>query len=90
MSSVKKLIILLLTTAICVGGLFIYEVKKEHHYAPQTDEIILNNPDILADAFIMKGDTPVEINLSDIITFVSDVENGTANLETTKKVFGFY
>ncbi|MBR5306602.1 MAG: Ig-like domain-containing protein, partial [Oscillospiraceae bacterium] len=73
-----------------VGGLFIYEVKKEHHYTPVTAEIVIDSEDTIKNAFIIKDGVMPTLNLSEHLTFVSDVENGTANLETTKKVFGFY
>jgi len=86
----KRILIILISIFICIAGLFIYEVKKEHHYTPQTAEILIEDETIFNDIFLIRGDTPVEFNLADHLTFVSDVEKGTVNLETRKKVFGFY
>ena len=89
----NKLKIIILISAIIlavVGGLFIYEVKKEHHYTPVTAEIVIDNKDAIKNAFIIKDGIMPTFNLAEHLTFISDVENGTANLETTKKVFGFY
>lgn len=86
----KKIIIVLILVLVCTGAAFIYEVKKEHRYTPQTAEIVLNDADALKTAFMLKDETAVTFNLAQQLTFVSDVENGTAELETTKKVFGFY
>ena len=89
-SKLKKIIIIVLILLICTGGLFIYEVKKEHHYTPQTAEIVFDNAAAVKDAFILKDSTAVKFDLSEHIKYVSDVENGTANLTEKKKVFGFY
>ena len=89
MSRTKKIISLLLSVTVCICALFVYEVNKEHHYAPKTAEIIIAENRINDSTFILQDGT-VDFALADHITFVSDVENGTANLETTKKVFGFY
>ena len=86
-----KIIILLSVIILAIiGGLFIYEVKKEHHYTPVTAEIVIDSEDNIKNAFIIKDGVMPTLNLAEYLTFVSDVENGTANLETTKKVFGFY
>jgi len=86
----KRILIILISILICISGLFIYEVKKEHHYTPQTAEILIEDETIFNDTFLIRGDTPVEFNLADHLTFISDVEKGTANLEKRKKVFSFY
>jgi len=86
----KIIILILICILVLVGGFFIYEVKKEHHYTPVTAEIVIDNEDTIKNAFIIKDGVMPTLNLSEHLTFVSDVENGTANLETTKNVFGFY
>lgn len=86
----KKIIIFLLAVIVSVGGLFVYEVKKEHPYTPQTAEIIMDSDKISDKTFIIKDGQPVVFNLAEQLTFVSDLEKGTANLPVTKKVFGFY
>lgn len=87
---VRVIIVALICIIVCTVGLFIYEVKKEHHYTPQTAEILLRDEDALKNAFMLKDDSTASFNIAEHITFVSDVENLTANLETRKKVFGFY
>ncbi len=86
----KIIILILICILVLAGGFFIYEVKKEHHYTPVTAEIVIDNEDTIKNAFIIKDNVMPTLNLAEHLTFVSDVENGTANLETTKKVFGFY
>lgn len=88
MSRTKKIISLLLSVTICIGALFVYEVNKEHHYAPKTARIIIAENRINDSTFILQDGT-VDFALAYHITFVSDVENGTANLETTKKCLVF-
>ena len=91
MKNKSKIILIILAVILAVvGGLFIYEVKKEHHYTPVTAEIVLDNPDVIKETFIIKDGVMPALNLAEHLSVVSDVENGTANLETTKKVFGFY
>lgn len=88
--NVKRRLIAVVAAAVCICGRFIYEVNREHHYTPVTAEIVPEKKDILQTAFVLKDNAPVELNLSQHLRFVSDVENGSANLETKKKVFGFY
>jgi len=90
MGTFKKITAILVATVICICGFFVYEVKRKHHYTPRTAEIILNDEAGLENAFMLKDGVPVEFNMAEQITFLSDIEKGTANLETTKKVFGFY
>lgn len=86
----KTTVLTLIGLVVLFGGLFVYEVKKEHHYTPKTAEIVIDNEDIIKNAFIIKDGVMPSFNLAEHLSFISDVENGTANLETTKKVFGFY
>ena len=86
----KIIILISICILVVVGGLFIHEVKKEHHYTPVTAEIVIENEDTIKNAFIIKDGIMPALNLAEHLTFVSDVEKGTANIETTKKVFGFY
>ncbi len=86
----KIIILILVAILVIVGGLFIYEVKKEHHYTPVTAEIVIDSEDTIKNAFIIKDGVMPTLNLAEHLKFISDVENGTENLETTKKVFGFY
>lgn len=86
----KTITLTFLGLAVLFGGLFVYEVKKEHRYTPKTAEILIDNEDIIKNAFIIKDGVMPSFNLAEHLSFISDVENGTAKLETTKKVFGFY
>lgn len=86
----RKIIAFLLAAAVLVGGLFAYEVNKKHHYIPQTAEIKFDDIAITDKTFILQDGENIAFDLKTYMTFVSDVENGTANLETIKKVFGFY
>lgn len=89
-NKIKNIVIGLVLAIAVTGGLFVYEVNKEHHYTPKTAEILVENREQLKTEFIMKDNETAQIALAQKLSFVSDVENGTANLESTKKVFGFY
>ena len=90
MGKMKKIISVLAVFFICITGIFIYEVRKEEHYVPHTGEIVFDDQKFPATALVLKEQGTENFNLADCLTFLSDVDNGTANLETTKKVFGFY
>lgn len=87
---ITKILSVIAVAVLVVGGLFVYEVNREHHYTPQTAEIQIKSQDRLDSAFMLRDGEDTVVDLSEHISFVSDVEKGTANLETTKKVFGFY
>ncbi|MBE6887900.1 MAG: hypothetical protein E7484_05725 [Ruminococcaceae bacterium] len=89
-NKLKKVIIIILALLICTGTLFIYEVKKEHHYTPQTAEIVFDDTEHIKNALILRDNTPANFNLSEHLTFISDIEKRTAGLAEKKKVFGFY
>lgn len=86
----KKIAGVLAVFLICVIGLFVYEIKKEEHYTPHTAEIVFDEEKFPATALVLKERGTENFNLADCLTFLSDVDNGTANLEATKRVFGFY
>ena len=89
-NNIKKVIILTAALVAGVAGLFVYQVQKVRHYTPQTAEIIVSNHDVIETAFMLKNDEPVSFSLAEHLTFISDVENGTAVLPDKKTVFGFY
>ncbi len=90
----KKLKIILVSALLIVcftACVFIYQINKPHHYTPVTSEIILNNEESIKIPFLLNdGESEIEINLGNSLSFVSDIENNTANLEETQRVFGFY
>lgn len=88
-NKVKLLFVILLCVLLCIIGLFFYEINKKHHHIPKTAEILIDN-DALNNAVVIKENTKPQVNINEFVTFVSDIENNTANLETKKKFFGFY
>ncbi len=88
---IKIAIVCVTLIALVIGGLFIYHVNRPYHYTPVTSEIILNDEASLKSPILLSDDeSEVEIALNEKLNFVSDVDNGTANLSTRQLVFGFY
>ncbi len=92
MNKKTKIILCTIAFAICLAaGLFVYRVNKAHHYTPVTSEIIINDEDSFNKPFLLGIDeNTLQIQLKDKLSFISDVENNTANLETRQVVFWFY
>ncbi len=88
---IKITIISIILIALLAVIFFVWEVNKTHYYTPITSEMHISDSSILKSAFLLtESESTIEVPLKENINFVSDVDNQTAKLSTTKIVFGFY